>query len=216
MKGPKVKRTASSKRWLDRQHKDPYVAAAERRGYKSRAAFKLAEIDDAAHLLRPGAAVVDLGAAPGGWTQVAVERTKPRTTGARVVAADTSPMDPIEGAVVLLLDVSAPDAAMRIRDALGRSADIVLSDMSPATTGHKATDNLRSLDLAETALIVAIDLLAPGGAFLVKLLQGGGEVEYVQSLRRHFESVRRVKPPSSRAESREIYMLAKGFRAEAA
>ncbi|MFO0998587.1 MAG: RlmE family RNA methyltransferase [Alphaproteobacteria bacterium] len=206
------KERPSSRRWLERQKRDPYVALAERRGYRSRAAFKLLSIDDSAHLLRPGAAVVDLGAAPGGWTQVAVERTKPRSSGARIVAVDIQPLEPVEGATVLELDVLQPDAPARIREVLGRAADVVLSDMAPATTGHRSTDHLRSLALAETALALAEALLAPGGAFLVKIFQGGGEVEFERGLRARFEAVRRVKPEASRAESREIYILAKGFK----
>ena len=202
----------SSRKWIERQLNDPYVTRAKAEGYRARAAYKLIELDEKFHLLKRGQRIIDLGAAPGGWTQVAVERTKPRSSGARIVAVDIQPLEPVEGATVLELDVLQPDAPARIREVLGRAADVVLSDMAPATTGHRSTDHLRSLALAETALALAEALLAPGGAFLVKIFQGGGEVEFERGLRARFEAVRRVKPEASRAESREIYILAKGFK----
>lgn len=206
------RRTTSSRRWLERQLSDPFVAEAKRQGYRSRAALKLVEMEAKAKLLRPGRRVVDLGAAPGGWTQVAVERVKPAPGKGAVVAIDIAPMAAIGDATVLELDAFAPDAPQRIRDALGGPADVLLSDMAPPATGHGSTDHLRGMALAEAALALADDLLRPGGGFLVKILQGGGEVEYERLLRRKFEAVRRLKPASSRADSREIYMLGTGFR----
>ncbi|MCX7355491.1 MAG: RlmE family RNA methyltransferase [Alphaproteobacteria bacterium] len=205
-------RTISSRRWLERQLSDPFVAEAKRQGYRSRAALKLVEMEAKAKLLRPGRRVVDLGAAPGGWTQVAVERVNPASGKGVVVAIDIAPMAAIGDATVLELDAFASDAPQRIREALGGSADVLLSDMAPPSTGHGSTDHLRSMALSEAALALADDLLRPGGGFLVKILQGGGEVEYERLLRRKFEVARRLKPVSSRADSREIYMLGTGFR----
>ena len=210
------RRTASSRRWLERQLSDPFVAEAKRQGYRSRAALKLAEMDAKAKLLRPGQRVVDLGAAPGGWTQVVVARVRPAEGKGAVVAIDITPMASIAGATLLELDAFTPDAPQRILSALGGPADVLLSDMAPAATGHGATDHLRSMALAEAALALADDLLQSGGSFLVKLLQGGGEVEYERVLRRRFDAVRRVKPAASRSDSREIYFLATGFRGPAA
>jgi len=207
-------RTASQIRWLERQLNDPYVAEARRQGYRSRAAFKLAELDDKLHFLRPGARVVDLGAAPGGWTQVAVERTgRGRPQGARVIAVDLLEMSPVPGAEVLRLDFLAPEAPARIRAALAGQADVVMSDMAPASSGHPATDHLRIVALAEAAAELALEVLAPGGAFLAKVWQGGAERTLLERLKRHFAKVRHVKPPASRAESAEIYVVATGFRA---
>lgn len=210
------RRTGSSRRWLERQLSDPFVAEAKRQGYRSRAALKLAEMDAKAKLLRPGQRVIDLGAAPGGWTQVAVARVRPAEGKGAVVAIDITPMAPVAGATLLELDAFTPDAPQRILSALGGPADVLLSDMAPAATGHGATDHLRSMALAEAALALADNLLRPGGSFLVKLLQGGGEVEYERILRRKFDAVRRVKPAASRSGSREIYFLATGFRGPAA
>jgi len=206
------RRTTSSRRWLERQLSDPFVAEAKRQGYRSRAALKLVEMEAKAKLLRPGRRVVDLGAAPGGWTQVAVERVNPASGKGVVVAIDITPMAAIEGATLLELDAFAPDAPQRILEALGGPGDVLLSDMAPPATGHGSTDHLRSMALAEAALALADDLLRPGGGFLVKILQGGGEVEYERLMRRKFEGTRRLKPASSRADSREIYMLGTGFR----
>lgn len=215
MKGLKdgKQRSLSSRRWLERQLSDPFVAEAKKQGYRSRAALKLAEMDAKAKLLRAGQRVVDLGAAPGGWTQVAVERVRPGAGKAAVVAIDITPMAAIEGATFLALDAFTPDAPQRILAALGGPADVLLSDMAPAATGHGSTDHLRSMALAEAALALADDLLRPGGGFLVKLLQGGGEVEYEREMRRKFAAVRRLKPAASRSDSREIYLLGTGFGA---
>jgi 23S rRNA (uridine2552-2'-O)-methyltransferase len=209
-------RSASSQRWLNRQLNDPYVAEAQRLGYRSRAAFKLAQLDARFHLFRPGQRVVDLGAAPGGWTQVAVAATKAdRGAGpgtGRVVALDLLEMTPLAGAQVLCGDFLEAGAPAALVAALGGPADVVLSDMAAATTGHAKTDHLRIVALAEAALAFAEDVLAPGGAFVVKVFQGGAEGALLQRLRRVFTAVRHAKPPASRAESAETYVVATGFR----
>jgi 23S rRNA (uridine2552-2'-O)-methyltransferase len=205
-------RGASSARWLVRQLKDSYVAAAKRRGYRSRAAFKLIELDDRFRFLAPGGRVVDLGAAPGGWTQVAAERTG---ASGRVVAVDAREMAPVAGAVTVACDVFDREAPGRIAAALGGPADAVLSDMAAAATGHAATDHLRAMALAEAALDIAEGTLAEGGAFVAKLLQGGGERDLRRRLERRFARVRFAKPPASRSESRETYAVALGFRGQA-
>jgi 23S rRNA (uridine2552-2'-O)-methyltransferase len=206
-------RKIASTRWLQRQLNDPYVEEAKRRGYRSRAAFKLAEIDDKHRLLRPGLVVVDLGAAPGGWSQIAAQRVQVMAGKGRVIAVDVAAMEPIGGVTQLMLDMTEADATDRIRAALeGRKADLVLSDMHASATGHKSTDHLRIMALVEAALDLAEDILAPGGAFLCKVLQGGASKELVARLNRSFAKVRHVKPKASRAESAEMYVLATGFR----
>jgi 23S rRNA (uridine2552-2'-O)-methyltransferase len=200
-------RSVSSQAWLKRQLNDPYVAAAKGKGYRSRAAFKLVELNDRFRLLKKGAKVLDLGAAPGGWTQVAVAK------GAIVVAADVLAMEPIPGAVVFQADLTDPDVPAMLKEALGGPAELVLSDMAAPTTGHRATDHLRTIALAEIALEVAIDTLAPGGAFVGKVFQGGAASELLTRLKRHFREVKHVKPPASRAESVELYVVALGFKA---
>jgi len=206
-------RKLASTRWLQRQLNDPYVEEAKRRGYRSRSAFKLAEIDDKHHLLRPAMIVVDLGAAPGGWSQVAAQRVKLMAGKGRVIAVDIAEMEPVSGVEQLRLDMTDADAASRIREALGgKPADVVLSDMHAPATGHKATDHLRIMGLAESALDLAEDILAPGGAFLAKVLQGGAGKELVARLNRAFAKVKHVKPKASRAGSAEMYVLATGFR----
>lgn len=206
-------RPAASTRWLDRQLNDPYVAEARRLGYRSRAAFKLIEIDDRLRLLRPGQTVVDLGAAPGGWTQVALERTRAAETGGRVVALDRLEIEPVPGADVLLGDFQDAATLVRLEQTLGGvPADLVLSDLSPATTGHKATDHLRIVALAEEALAFAEGVLKPGGTFVVKVFRGGADADLLKRVRTHFETVRHVKPPASRADSAETYLVAQGFR----
>jgi 23S rRNA (uridine2552-2'-O)-methyltransferase len=208
-------RKLASTRWLQRQLNDPYVEEAKRRGYRSRAAFKLAEIDDKHHLLRPGMTVVDLGAAPGGWSQVAAQRVKLMAGQGRVIAVDLVEMEPIAGVEHLRLDMAEEDAACRLREVLGgKRADLVLSDMHAPATGHKATDHLRIMGLVEAALDLAEDILAPGGTFLAKVLQGGAGKDLVARLSRSFAKVRHVKPKASRAESAEMYVLATGFRGE--
>lgn len=206
-------RKLASTRWLQRQLNDPYVEEAKRRGYRSRAAFKLAEIDDKHRLLRPGMIVVDLGAAPGGWSQIAAQRVKLMAGRGRVIAVDIAEMEPISGAEPLRLDMTNPDAASRILAVLGgKPADLVLSDMHAPATGHKATDHLRVMGLVEAALDLAEEILVPGGTFLAKVLQGGASRELVARLNRSFAKVRHVKPKASRAESAEMYVLATGFR----
>jgi 23S rRNA (uridine2552-2'-O)-methyltransferase len=206
-------RKPSSQRWLERQLNDPYVAAAKRQGYRSRAAFKLIEIDDKHRLLEPGARVVDLGAAPGGWSQVAAERVRAVGGKGQVVAIDLLAMEPIPGVEFLELDFMDASAPERLRGLLrdGR-ADVVLSDMAAQGTGHTRTDHLRIMGLAEAAVEFACEVLVPGGAFLCKVLQGGTERELLDRLKRAFGSVKHIKPPASRAESAELYVLATGFR----
>ncbi len=207
------RKRASSQRWLQRQLNDPYVAAAQHQGLRSRAAFKLIEIDEKAHLLRHGQRVVDLGAAPGGWTQVAVERTgADRPGGGTVVALDILEMPSVAGATVVKDDFLAEGADTRLMDLLDGPVDLVLSDMSPNTTGHASTDHLRIVNLVEAALDFAIRVLAPGGAFVAKVFQGGTEAELLALLRRHFDKVKHIKPPASRSDSKEVYVVATGFK----
>ena len=206
-------RPSSSTRWLDRQLNDPYVAEARRLGYRSRAAFKLIEIDDRLRLFRPGQAVVDLGAAPGGWTQVALERTRTAETGGRVIALDCLEIDPIPGAEILLGDFLDPETGELLERAAGIAAiDLVLSDLSPSTTGHQATDHLRIVALAEDALYFAERVLKPGGAFVAKVFRGGADADLLKRVRMRFATVRHVKPPASRPDSAETYLVAQGFR----
>lgn len=203
------KRTVSSQRWLERQLNDPYVAAAKAGGYRSRAAFKLQQMDERYHLLRPGQRIVDLGAAPGGWTQVVA---KAIGAGGHLVAIDVTPMEPVPGAAILLLDFLDEGADAAIISALGGEADGVLSDMAAPATGHRQTDHLRIMALAEAAAGFASQVLAPGGFFLCKVLQGGTERTLLDALKRDFATVRHVKPAASRADSAELYVLATGFR----
>ena len=202
------RRKPSSTRWLERQLNDPYVRAAREAGYRSRAAYKLIGLAGTAGILRPGQRVVDLGAAPGGWSQVAAQRVGP---GGRVVAVDTTAIAPIEGVVTLTIDACGADAPDAIRAALGGPADLVMSDMAAPTTGHGPTDRLRVAALCESALDLAEPLLAPGGCFLAKLRQGGDGALQVR-LRQAFARVRNAKPPASRADSAETYVLATGYR----
>jgi len=208
------RRRPSSTRWLERQLNDPYVNEARRLGFRSRAAFKLMQLDERFHLLAPGKRVVDLGAAPGGWTQLAVACVAPpgKTEG-RVVAVDISPMDPVPGAIVLQGDSREPATIAAVKQALGGPANLVLSDMAPPATGHAQTDHLRIMALAEVAHESALDLLAPGGSFVCKVLQGGAQGDLLAALKRNFATVRHVKPPASRADSSEVYLVAQGFRA---
>jgi len=213
------RRTASSRAWLTRQISDPYVARAKREGFRSRAAFKLAEVDDRYKVLKPGARVVDLGAAPGGWSEIAARRVG---AGGRVIALDILDMKPVPGVEFLQLDFLDPSAPQHLEamlgsggDAPGRDqikADVVLSDMAANATGHRQTDHLRIMALAEAAAEFARQVLAPGGVFLCKVLQGGTEAALLAELKRDFSSVKHVKPPASRSDSSELYLLAKGFR----
>jgi 23S rRNA (uridine2552-2'-O)-methyltransferase len=201
----------SSKRWLERQLNDPYVARARREGLRSRAAFKLSEIDDKAHILKKGARVVDLGAAPGGWSQVAAKRVGAPDHG-KVVAIDLLPMEPVTGVEFLQLDFLDRDAPDKLKALLGGPADVVLSDMAANATGHRKTDHLKIIALVELAVDFAREVLAPGGAFLAKVLQGGTEAALLAGLKRDFQTVKHIKPSASRADSSELYLLATGFR----
>jgi 23S rRNA (uridine2552-2'-O)-methyltransferase len=206
-----ARRSASSTHWLARQLNDPYVHRARQEGYRSRAAFKLLELEERFKLLRPGALVVDLGAAPGGWTQVAAARIKAPGKG-RIVAIDVLGVDPVPGATILELDFLAPEAPAALAAALGGKADLVLSDMAAPATGHAPTDHIRIIALAEAALAFARDVLAPGGTFVAKVYQGGATGTLLQELKRDFAAVRHAKPPASRSESAEMYVVAQGFR----
>jgi 23S rRNA (uridine2552-2'-O)-methyltransferase len=205
-------RSVSSKAWLERQLNDPYVARARREGYRSRAAFKLIELDDRHHVLKSGARVLDLGAAPGGWSQVAAKRVGAADNKGHVVAIDVLAMEPIPGVDFVVLDFLEPDAPERIKAMLGGAADVVLSDMAANATGHRATDHLKIMALVEAAAEFARDVLAPGGAFVAKVLQGGTESKLLADLKRDFASVKHVKPAASRADSAELYVVATGFR----
>ena len=206
-------RKIASTRWLQRQLNDPYVTEAKRQGYRSRAAFKLIEIDDKNHLLKPGKTVIDLGAAPGGWCQVAAERVKSVKGKGTVIAADLKEIEPIPGVEFMALDISDPEADEKIKAALdGAKVDVVLSDMAAAAMGHKPTDHIRVVMLAEAALDLAEDVLDPGGAFLAKVLQGGASHDLLQRLRLGFAKVSHVKPKASRSDSAEVYVLGMGFR----
>ena len=202
-------RSTGSQKWLQRQLNDPYVKAAKEAGLRSRAAFKITGLDERFHLFRAGQRIVDLGAAPGGWTQVAVARTGDR---GKVVALDILPMDPVPGATVLQGDFDDASAEQAVLDALAGPADLVLSDMAPNTTGHTATDHLRILALVELAADFAGKVLTPGGAFVAKVFQGGLERDLLARLKRDFAEVRHAKPPASRKDSAESFVVAQGFR----
>jgi 23S rRNA (uridine2552-2'-O)-methyltransferase len=201
-------RSVSQQNWLRRHLNDPYVEKTKDAGYRSRAAFKLIEIDAKVRVLRAGAKIVDLGAAPGGWTQVALERKA-----GTVVALDILEMDALAGATVLRADFLDPKAALLAKDALGGPADLVLSDMAPSTTGHRETDHLRIVTLVEAAFEFACETLKPGGAFVAKLRQGAEEQSLVKTIQARFAKLQRIKPPASRAESAEFYIAATGFKA---
>jgi 23S rRNA (uridine2552-2'-O)-methyltransferase len=210
-------RSLSSKLWLERQLNDPYVARAKREGFRGRAAFKLIEIDDKHRLFKKGARVVDLGAAPGGWSQVAAKRVGAGEGGAgerngRVIGIDLLDLAPIAGVDFVQLDFLDPRAPERLKDMLGGPADVVLSDMAANATGHRKTDHLKIMALAEAAADFAREVLTPGGAFLCKVLQGGTETTLLASLKRDFAGVKHVKPAASRTDSAELYLLATGFR----
>jgi 23S rRNA (uridine2552-2'-O)-methyltransferase len=200
---------AGSARWLERQLNDPYVAEAKARGYRSRAAFKLIELDDRFRFLKPGASVIDLGAAPGGWSQVAHSRIG---RSGRVIAADILDIEPLAGVEAMKLDMSSADAIQILQTAAGGQADVVLTDMAAPTTGNRATDRLRTAALFEAALEVAEQVLKQGGTFVGKIFQGGAAPELLARLKKEFRQVRHVKPASSRAESVELYLVALGFR----
>jgi len=206
------KRSLSSTLWLERQLNDPYVARAKREGYRSRAAYKLIEMDDRYHLFKPGDRIVDLGAAPGGWSQVAAAHVKAKEGKGKVVAVDLLDMEPVDGVEFAVKDFNDPDAPEFIKNMLGGDADGVMSDMAANATGHRATDHLRIVALAELAADFACDVLAKGGFFIAKVLQGGTEGQLLTRLKRDFATVRHVKPEASRAGSAELYVLATGFR----
>ena len=201
-------RKASSTRWLERQLNDPYVKRAKAEGDRSRAAYKLLELDEKFGLLRGVSAVVDLGIAPGGWSQV-VRRNAPQAT---IVAIDLLPTDPIEGVTILQMDFMDDDAADRLKEALGGPADLVLSDMAANTVGHQQTDHLRTMALVEAGLEFAKEVLRPGGAYVAKVLAGGADSGLVAELKRHFATVKHAKPPASRKDSSEWYVIAQGFK----
>ncbi len=210
------KRTLASRRWLERQLNDPYVAAAKREGWRSRAAYKLMELDDKLNFLKPGHRVIDLGAAPGGWSQLAADRV--RSTEAlgeqgQVIAIDISEMEAIPGVVILHMDFMADEAPGQLVSLLrGGKADVVLTDMAAPSSGHTRTDHMRIMGLAEAAGAFAAEVLAAGGVFVAKVLQGGTERELLNQLKRDFTTVKHVKPPASRADSAELYVVATGFR----
>ena len=210
-------RTASSRAWLKRQLNDPYVAAARAKGYRSRAAFKLLELDQKFHLLKKGIKVLDLGAAPGGWSQVAVARVNalgqnPKKPQGTVLGVDLQEVEPISGAEIHQLDFLSDDADDKVKAWLGGNADVVMSDMAAASSGHKGTDHLRIIALVEAALAFAFDVLEEGGTFVAKVLAGGAENEMQALLKRSFKKVANVKPPASRSDSSEKFVVAMGFK----
>jgi 23S rRNA (uridine2552-2'-O)-methyltransferase len=201
------KRTPSQQAWLSRQINDPFAAKARAHGYRSRAAYKLTELDDKFRLLRPGARVLDLGLAPGGWTQVAIERGV-----TNIVGVDLLPVDPLPPAHILQMDFTDPECGPRLIELLGGPPDVVLSDMAPNTVGHRQTDHLRIVGLIEAAVEFAVEVLKPGGAFIAKAFQGGETAEVIATLKRHFPEVKTVKPKASRADSSELYLVALKFK----
>ncbi len=207
------KRKTSSTRWLQRQLNDPYVAEAKRQGYRSRAAFKLSEMNDRYNFLKPGMKVLDLGCAPGGWTQIAVRCVSEGNKRGRVLGVDLLPVDPIEGATIFLLDFLSEEAPGKILEFFaGSKVDVVLSDMAAPASGHRKTDHLKIMALCETALEFAHEILEPGGTFCAKVLRGGTENDMLRQMKRSFESVRHIKPNASRSDSTESYVLAMGYR----
>lgn len=205
----------SSRRWLERHMNDPYVQRSKAEGYRSRAAYKLIEIDDKYKLLKPGMRIIDLGAAPGGWCQVAAARVKSSADAPSVVGIDYLEMDAVPGASILQMDFLDDDAPARLVEALGGEPDVVLSDMAAPTTGHRRTDHLRTMHLCEVAADFAMSVLRPGGHFLAKTFQGGTETGLLDALKKNFHTVHHVKPQASRAESVELYLLARDFRGRA-
>lgn len=203
-------RTAASTRWLERQLNDPYVKRARAEGYRSRAAYKLIELDERFGILKGAKRIVDLGVAPGGWAQVARKRHRDAT----IVGIDLLPTDPIEGVTLFQMDFTADAAPERLREALGGPADLVMSDMAANTVGHAQTDHLRTMALVESAAWFAIETLRPGGGFIAKVLAGGADNDLVALLKKHFTTVKHAKPPASRKESSEWYVIAQGFKGE--
>jgi len=201
-------RKISSKLWIERQINDPYVKEAKIRGYRSRAAFKLIELDEKFDLIKKNALVVDLGCAPGGWVQIALKRGAER-----VVGIDILPVEPIGSADMIEMDFMDEKAPQRLKDMLGSEPDVVLSDLAANTTGHRQTDHLKSVALVEAAAEFAMDVLKPGGSFATKVFQGGAEGELLKKLKHNFKTVKHAKPKSSRAGSPEMYLVAQGFKA---
>ena len=201
-------RKVSSTRWLERQLNDPYVRRAKAENYRSRAAYKLLELDEKFSLLRGVKSVIDLGIAPGGWSQV-VRRRIPQ---AKVVGIDLLPTDPIDGVAILQMDFMAEDAPDKLRDELGGPADLVMSDMAANTVGHQQTDHLRTMALVEAGLLFATEILRPGGAYVAKVLAGGADNQLVAEMKKHFTTVKHAKPPASRKDSSEWYVIAQGFK----
>ena len=204
-------RTASSNRWLSRQLNDPYVIRAKAEGYRSRAAYKLIELDEKFALLRGVKTVIDLGIAPGGWSQV----VRKRAPAARIAGIDLLPTDPIQGVTIFQMDFTTEEADVALREAIGGPADLVLSDMAANTVGHPQTDHLRTMGLVETGLAFAVEVLRPGGAFVAKVLAGGTDNALLAELKRHFTTVKHAKPPASRKASSEWYVVAQGFKGPA-
>ena len=207
-------RKLSSTRWLERQLNDPYVAAAKSDGYRSRAAYKIIEMDDRFKFFKPGACVIDLGCAPGGWAQVAAQRVGALKNKGFVAAIDLQDMEPLQGVEFLKLDFLEDSAPAKVRELAGRRADVVISDMAAAVTGHRQTDHLRTMALAETAAWFAFEALKPGGAFCAKVFQGGASRELLDELKRRFKQVYHMKPKASRKESVELYVIAMDFKGE--
>jgi 23S rRNA (uridine2552-2'-O)-methyltransferase len=208
----RAKRSISSARWLERQLNDPYVAAAKSEGYHSRAAYKLLEINAELDIFKPGMKVVDLGAAPGGWTQVVCDIVKPGENGGKVVAIDYLEMKPVSEAEFFQMDFTDDEAPEVLKNAIGGKAHVVMSDMAPPTMGHKQTDHIRIMALAELAYDFAKDILLPEGVFLAKVFQGGAERDFLNQLKKDFQKVKHIKPPASRSDSSEMYVVALGFR----
>ena len=205
----KKNRTESSRKWLVRQLNDPYVAAAKEDGYRSRATYKLLQLDEQFKLLRPGQRIIDLGAAPGGWSQVAAAQNGSK---GKLVGIDLLPVAPLQGAAFIQMDFLAADAPDQLKAMLQGEADLVLSDMAPSTTGHAGTDHIRIMALAEAATEFALEVLAEDGAFVCKIFQGGAEKALLDALKQNFAKVRHAKPPASRKESSETYLVAQGFK----
>ncbi len=206
----KHNRTESSRKWLQRHLNDPYVAQAQEDGYRSRAAYKLLQLDEKFGLLKPGMRIIDLGAAPGGWSQVAKQKTGGK--GGKIVALDILPMDAIEGVEILCMDFTDDVAPEKLKELMGGPVDLVLSDIAPNTTGHPGTDHIRIMALTEMAAHFAVDVLKPGGAYVCKFFQGGAEKDVLNLLKKHFAKTKHAKPNASRAESSETYLVAQGFR----
>ena len=205
-------RKTSSTRWLNRQLNDPYVQEARKQGYRSRAAFKLLQLDERFGFLKRGQRVLDLGAAPGGWTQIVVEKNRPSESGGKVIAVDIQEMEPLVGADTFVLDIFSPESSKKVLGALGGAADVILSDMAAAITGHKSTDHLRTMALCEEAHAFAVETLVPGGTLVMKAFAGGAHSDLMSSINKNFDKLRTVKPDASRPESPETYIVATGFR----